>query len=327
MTVHATRRRYAAFTLVELLVVIAIIGVLIALLLPAVQQAREAARRIQCNNNLKQLGLALHNYHDTFLVFPPGKIGTTFPDTYTAATANRRLGWTAFIYPFIEQDNVYQQFVPYMNGDLQIGSPATWPASETRIPALNCPSDPASSKSIGFNSSGAERERAYHSYAGCMGSTGTMIGSDNSGSQLNGMFYSASKTRMRDLTDGTSNTAMVGEIRLAEADGSQSGDSGDDWRGYTFNMAAPNNWFSTRNPPNTATADQLGRCRQDFDDMPCVKVSVSNDNMYLHARSMHPGGALTCLADGSVRFIPETIHTETFQFLGSRNDGQVLGEF
>ncbi|MEW4564812.1 DUF1559 domain-containing protein [Bremerella sp. JC770] len=324
---HAWRRPTAAFTLVELLVVIAIIGVLIALLLPAVQQAREAARRIQCNNNLKQLGLALHNYHDTYLVFPPGKTGDDFPDSYTGATAARRLGWTVFIYPFIEQDNLYEQFVPYMNGTLQLGTPATWPASGTRVAGLNCPSDPNGAKSIGLTSSGEQRERAFHNYSGCMGSTGSMIGSDNSGTQLDGMFFSASEIRMRDVTDGTSNTAMVGEIRLAEADTSLSGDSGDDWRGFAFNMAAPNVWFSTRNPPNTATADQLGRCRQDIADMPCVKVSVSNDNMYLHARSMHPGGALVGLADGSVRFIPETIHTDTFQFLGSRNDGQVLGEF
>lgn len=320
-------RRQSGFTLVELLVVIAIIGILIALLLPAVQQAREAARRMQCSNNLKQVGLAMHNYHDTYLVFPPGKTGSTFPDSYTSTNAAIRLGVTVFLYPFIEQGNVYDQFKPYFNGDVTSGTPSTWAGSETRIEMLNCPSDPGGSRTIGLTSSGEERVRAYHNYAACMGSTGTMIGSDVSATNLNGMFYSQSKTRMRDLTDGTTNTAMMGEIRLAEADGTLSGDSGDDYRGYAFNMAGPNVWLSTRNPPNTATADQILRCRQDIPDMPCLKVSASNDNMYLHSRSMHPGGAQIALADGSVRFVPETIDTTIFQNLGNRSDGNSLGEF
>lgn len=317
-------RRSAGFTLVELLVVIAIIGVLVALLLPAVQQAREAARRMQCSNNIKQVGLALHNYHDTYLVFPPGKVGPDFPGVLDTASSVRRLGWSPLIYPFIEQGNVHELFKPYMNGDIGAGSPATWAGADVRIPSLNCPSDPSGDRSIGLTSGGAERVRAYHSYAGCMGSTGTMVGSDNSGNNLNGIFYSASRTSFRDITDGTSNTAMVGEIRLAEADRALSGDSGDDWRGYAFNMAGPNVWFSTRNPPNTGTADQLIRCRQDLLDMPCLKTST---NMYLHTRSMHPGGVQIGLADASVRFMPETINTLTFQGLGARNDGNVLGEY
>jgi len=317
----------SGFTLIELLVVIAIIAILVALLLPAVQQAREAARRSQCKNNIKQIGLALHNYHDVHSVFPPGVVGSSLAMSTSSNPSVVRLGWTPHVYPFLEYGNVYDLFVPYMNGDLLTSTPATWEGADATIPTFKCPSDPNGSRAMGLTSGGAERSRTYHNYAACMGSTGTVVGSDHSATQLDGMFYSKSSTRMRDVTDGTSNTAMIGEIRLARPDTSLTGDAGDDYHGWSFNMVGPNDWFSTRNPPNTAVSDQLPRCREDLNYLPCVKVSASADNMFNHTRSAHPGGAQIGLADGSVRFVSDNIDTQTFQYLGSRDDGEVLGEF
>ncbi|MDQ3331057.1 MAG: DUF1559 domain-containing protein, partial [Planctomycetota bacterium] len=136
-------RRRLGFTLIELLVVIAIIAVLIALLLPAVQQAREAARRSQCLNNLKQIGLALHNYHDTHLAFPPGWIGA---DQVTGAhdvEGMNGFGWGTMVLPYVEQNNLYQQFrFPLSIVDDVVGPPTNKSLLATKIPVFECPSDP-----------------------------------------------------------------------------------------------------------------------------------------------------------------------------------------
>lgn len=180
-----TRQRHTGFTLVELLVVIAIIGVLIALLLPAVQQAREAARRNSCANNLKQVGLALHNHHDTHGKFPPGYIATT--------TANSTYGWATYILPYIEQDNIYEA----------IGNPRSILDSGVTkggaiIEAYQCPSSTLADKQAdGF---------ARSNYVGNGGYVISASSGDNGG-----FFGESSEFKFRDMVDGTSNTIMVGE--------------------------------------------------------------------------------------------------------------------
>ncbi len=198
------------FTLIELLVVIAIIAILIALLLPAVQQAREAARRSTCKNNLKQIGLALHNYHDTHRVFPPGSIS--------------QHGWlsTTFILPFIDQAPLYQAIKP--NGPIVLTNAIILARVRTVLPAYLCPSsaDPDASK----NSSAQVRVAGIQYPIGLS----NYLAIDGNGdlrcnyglSSFNGIFYQNSKTKIRDITDGTSNTVMFTErstIGVVESEG------------------------------------------------------------------------------------------------------------
>jgi hypothetical protein len=242
-----------------------------------------------------------------------------------------RLGWPLLIYPYIEQTALYQQAAPHMNGTdpdyRPTSSPGVWPGAGLRVPILNCPTDPNGEKSTGLNSSNVSSPRNFVNYLGCLGSTGILInGTDRTATKLDGMFFAMSKVGMRDLTDGTTNTVMVGEIRLLPDDASLPGDDGADWRGHTWNAYGGGAWFSTRNPPNTRVADAHIRCRQDNPQVPCVRVS-SSSNVYLHARSAHVGGAQFATADGSGHFISENIDGDLFRALGSRNGGEVIGEF
>ena len=200
------RHSRRGFTLIELLVVIAIIAVLIALLLPAVQQAREAARRTQCKNNLKQLGLALHNYHDTFLVFPPGQFQ---PLGTNVNSSTNRSCWMQRILPYIDQATLFNTFATNMSGPA--GFASNWPGANTILPALMCPSDPSSPKNA--TASGLANQGFSGNYSVCAGST--TFGVDGGGDKLNGMFFCYSRTSIRDTTDGTSNTLLAGEILLA----------------------------------------------------------------------------------------------------------------
>ena len=312
-------RRSRGFTLIELLVVIAIIAILIALLLPAVQQAREAARRSQCRNNLKQLGLAMHNYHDTARVFPPGGIGPELWSDHptSAALATNRVSWMPMILPQIDQAPLFNSFVPHLDGTSGNYTPWAWPNADTPIPALMCPSDPGSGKNtlLGFQGN----------YSVCMGSTGSRIGTDGTATDLNGMFYQMSSTRMRDLTDGSSNTLLAGENMVFD-DVSGSADSSNDWRGAYFDNYGVTSWISTEFPPNTIQVDRLRRCINK-PNAPCTFTTAADSNTVMYVRSYHEGGAHGLLADGSVRFISENISTVTWNRLGSRADGNVIGEF
>jgi prepilin-type N-terminal cleavage/methylation domain-containing protein/prepilin-type processing-associated H-X9-DG protein len=309
------------FTLIELLVVIAVIGILVALLLPAVQKVREAANRIHCQSNLKQLGLALMNYHTVHGYFPHGtynridETGTTLPPYNNMQ--DRRC-WMQDILPYLEQDSLFRAFDDYMKTH---PSALYFPLNTTIVPTLMCPADPTNPKLRTWNPGGGPDNSQGFSgnYVLCAGNDyfnpGGVAGSTN----LNGMFYALSQVRLSEVTDGTSNTAMSSELILSP-------DVIDnDIRGRYYNPAHCGTLFSTRLPPNTPVADQLDWCSsRPVPQAPCVWVGT---DIFVLARSYHPGGVNLGLVDGSVRFIANAIDPLTYKGLGSRNGNEVLRDF
>ncbi|MFM7039926.1 MAG: DUF1559 domain-containing protein [Planctomycetaceae bacterium] len=309
-------RKVRGFTLIELLVVIAIIAILVALLLPAVQQAREAARRTQCKNNLKQIGLALHNYHDTVNVFPWG-----FDERETL--------WTAMILPQIEQQNLYATLIWQETGPGNwdwVGSPNT-AACSTVIPAFRCPSMPLEPR----DNEGITG-RVPVSYRGV---AGALIASDDLSTRpagfntaqflaleqvnLDGMFYGCSNVRMRDITDGTSNTIMIGESRTSTY--SKDGQQMDYWQ---FGCPQSGGWVYG-GIGGTEYSEGLGSA--------VVRINANLDpNMHgvlmeMSFGSYHVGGAQFTMGDGSVRFISENIDLNLYRSLATRGNGEVVGDF
>jgi len=310
--IRSRTQRSAAFTLIELLVVIAIIAILIGLLLPAVQKVRAAAARAKCSNNLKQVAIGLHSYHDTNSYFPPGQ----YNNFYSNDGPWIRGCFVQPLLPYIEQSPLY---AIYETAHATNGSWAlVVPNKDTIIPPLVCPADPSSPKTQTRDTNvvnGASVVQGLHTnYVVCSGST-----SYGNGQNLNGMFYVKSRTKMTDVTDGTSNTAMVGEI-LVSPDV-----SANDLRGRYCNSWEGNNWFSTLNPPNTALQD-----RQNYQGQSIVMApitTIGNDgSQNLNARSQHTGGVNMGLGDGSVRFIRNTVDATAYRSLGSRALGEVPGE-
>ncbi|MCC6510430.1 MAG: DUF1559 domain-containing protein [Pirellulaceae bacterium] len=321
------RNRRFAFTLVELLVVIAIIGVLVGLLLPAVQSAREAARRMQCSNNLKQLALAQHNYHDTFKKFAPGGL-EMFVDWQPLGHRGSHL---LKLLPFIEQNNLYSQinFAGTVNGVPNAGviSPRNQRLTDGRLlrqlilPALVCPSDPAGgwhptsnwamtnyTASMGsqymFSSNGCQE---YNRPNGTRGHGTTADGGQVSGI-ISRLHWSAG---IAELTDGTSNTILMGEIRPVCGDYTQ--------RPWVDEDAF---WVGTLGPINFPTCPgepgyNAGPGCNGITSRPCSQAF----------KSKHVGGAQFALGDGSVRFIQQSIAWDVYQNLGGRRDGNVIGEY
>ncbi|UUO08729.1 DUF1559 domain-containing protein [Blastopirellula sp. J2-11] len=310
--------RKAGFTLVELLVVIAIIGVLIALLLPAVQQAREAARRMQCTNNLKQLGLAMHNYHDTFGKFAPGVVGRANYDPPASSPQFEKCPptWMQMILPFIEQGNLYDGMKQHFaTGNMA----ATAPGRFTVIEALTCPSDPNGPKVIdtGASSQWYERWGFNGNYVACSGSDYFTPSGDPYMLNRNGIFYAKSATKFGDIVDGASNTALMSEILLVPYGGA-SGEVIDLRGGYYFGRRITA-CFSTQEPPNTLVGDRLSTC-QSVSYAPCNGQGV--DDSIMHVRSRHTGGANVTLGDASVRFVSETVNRSVFQAYGTRANSE-----
>ncbi len=299
--------RRAGFTLIELLVVIAIIAILIGLLVPAVQKVREAAARTQCVNNLKQLALACHAYHDVNRRMAAGQLNPGTADAPAgsfpgAVTGRDRHPWTVLVMPYYEQQTLYNTLIS------QVAAGAgPWGAAcrTTVIPTLICPSDP--------NGGFVAGEGSAANYVGCFGST--MY--SNTG---NGIFYPQSKTRMADITDGTSNTLLLGEILV--------GNGGDDRRGRIWNSWAGENFFSTLYGPNTLNADVCWTCGTVMTNNPCSANTSGIANNVQTSRSTHPGGVNSAMADGTVRFITNSIPTGTWQAISTRSGGEVIpGDF
>ncbi|WP_237226405.1 DUF1559 domain-containing protein [Rubinisphaera sp. JC750] len=304
---HAKSR--SAFTLIELLVVIAIIAILVALLLPAVQQAREAARRSSCKNNLKQLGIAMHNYHDVMSTLPMGAIKA--PNIADAGTSGYL--WVRYILPYIEQAAIYDAWdenIPYHNG-------GNLPLIRTVIPGYLCPSDTATKT---WNNA------PNYNYAVNYGNTTLERTSPHNGVDFkpSPFHYSTSTTgkayKLRDLTDGTTNTMLMAEIRQ--------GPVNSDLRGliwYTHHSG-----FTAHYPPNATNPDYLSGsfCQAASANMgmPCAASSATNPRSF-SARSRHKGGVQILLGDASVRFVSENIDLGTWRNLSTMQDGEVIGEF
>jgi prepilin-type N-terminal cleavage/methylation domain-containing protein/prepilin-type processing-associated H-X9-DG protein len=303
------------FTLVELLVVIAIIGILVALLLPAVQAAREAARRTECNNNLKQLGLALHNHHDVLKTLPPGGQEQVLivPNPSASATYVSGASWLVFILPYNEQNNLYTKYnqaASYTNSaNLAIGN--------IKVSGYICPSGVTLESGNSGEATGGQRNYTTH-YYGNMGPTGTATingttltySSSGNGSNTHwsahgplGFYREQStahkfKARLADFTDGTSNTIMVAERSQKEPAGVNSYRS---WiRGCGGGCGACKN---VTNPINAT-------------------YYTSNNFNDISFGSNHPGGMNVGLGDGSVRFVAQTINMNTYKAISSRNSGE-----
>ena len=318
---HSALRRAAAFTLVELLVVIAIIGILVALLLPAVQSARAAARRMQCSNHLKQLGLALHNYHTAHEQFPPAQYiqidskaaGNPSPDDWV------RWSWFASILPYVEQMALADIYADHLSKP-RTGSFSytNLPEKTTIAPTFMCPSDPANPKI--HNGSSQSNSQGFHgNYVLNAGDTFFNEGGYANSASLNGVFYVGSDTRIDDIKDGTTNTLLSSEIILVR-DGAI-GSGKEDIRGRYHNVAHAGALFSTLYPPNTTEPDRHNYCINDVAQAPCTPTGT---NVIVSVRSYHSGGALCGLCDGSVRFLPETIDLTVFHALGTRSGREVV---
>lgn len=326
------RADHKGFTLVELLVVIAIIGILVGLLLPAVQAAREAARRMQCSNNVKQLALANHNHHDARKAFPP--ILTTGS---SGATYSTQHNWLTYTLPYIEQSNVWSlvsfptrrpddPFYTTSNVDNSALGNAidmnNLPASRVWIPTFICPSDPVG----GTRQPEADGGRAPTNYVGNQGSSVSFT-------QGNGIFFRNSKIRFGDVTDGSSNTYLVSEclrgdfnlstlrdnyvgvrnvsnaadISTCQALTPNFSDRGGAWIGGQ----SLNSTFVTTRPPNDRFVD-------------CWGPSFGSTNFA--ARSFHTGGVNMGYCDGSVRFLSSAIDQMVYASFGTREGGEVPTE-
>lgn len=290
-----SRRRSTGFTLIELLVVIAIIAILIALLLPAVQQAREAARRTQCKNNLSQLGIALHNYEMSYEMLPPGSVNPTGPIVNTAS--GYHVSWIVQELPMIDQSHVFAQF------DFQEGAygQKNQTIRELKIETLTCPSD----FRLTFDVQGLGRVVAS-SYAGCFGGDDVPIDVTN-----NGLLYLNSSTNHREIRDGSSNTIVVGEKAAPRKATDLGWTSGTNATLRNTGVSINQGW----DVPSGMASRNVAR------SIPPTETATGGFS------SNHVGGAQFLLADGAVRFVSENIDVQTFSWLGNRDDLQIVGDF
>ncbi|MBX6314198.1 MAG: DUF1559 domain-containing protein [Isosphaeraceae bacterium] len=332
------------FTLIELLVVIAIIGVLIALLLPAVQSAREAARRAQCTNNLKQIGLAMHNYQSANNCLPPGMKGCCWGT------------WLVFILPYVEQQAMYNAWNSYGNyvyggnfdGLLRYNGVCNITVTSSRINAYLCPSDPSNQNYAGY--SALNKLVTSHNYVVNFGNLninqGSLVGSSfqpyivYNGIQypfLGGPFSDigspvadnatwspqeqvAPTVNFNSITDGLSNTLMTSELLVGTTSGSKKDLRGFSWWAYS---TAFTGWLT----PNTSQPDMMqsaGYCNYPYPMNPPCTAATQALGIMLAARSKHPGGVNTGMCDGSVKFIKNSINPYIWRSLSSTHGGEVI---
>ena len=339
---HRRPYRKTGFTLIELLVVIAIIAILVALLLPAVQQAREAARRTQCKNNLKQMGLALHNYESTHSTFPPGFISIATTTFDAGGSSNQAVdesgpGWGVFamILPFIDGANLNNN----IDYNLSIIDPANAAARSSKISSYLCPSDTFDDLVTVFEGdsvAGTVTNTVIVDDLGPVSYVGSLAGADANapGYQgryeepgFNGMFHRNVAVRIRDITDGTSNTIGIGE---------RSG------------MFVNNGWAGVIDERAGAATGGVTIHTDDIVQQrglagPQVRPAITMVGVHVRSGgpggpgstsgspggfwSPHVGGCQFLLMDGSVRLIGQSIDIQSYRNLAARNDGQVLGEF
>jgi len=299
------RARAHGFTLIELLVVIAIIAVLIALLLPAVQSAREAARRIQCVNNLKQLALASHNYVDVNLCFPSGGVKTRFYELTAPCAGNHQSSYYIALLSFFEQSPVANAW----NFSVNYQGPENSTVTQTGLSSLWCPSDPPASQPDGsFRSTyGVQYDMRYHSYKG---NAGAFFGVARNSSPpcpvfaaqmaaSTGVIHLYSSTSIGAITDGTSNTMLIGESAFGKLPPGRW-----DWQ-----------WWTSGNNADTLAVTLYPLNPQKKLNNPDFNAGYQGVNvgvMYQAFSSQHPSGANFAFCDGSVKFLKDTIQTMPF---------------
>ena len=297
-------RRSRGFTLVELLVVIAIIGILVGLLLPAVQAAREAARRMQCSNNMHQLGIALHNYADAHKKFPPGTIGRnpTNPANYLA----KRTPFIRFMLDFLEQGNRGRVYDDNLNWHLQPAS--NWPIVFSFLPSWQCPSD--------------ETYRMENNpFLDYKGNYGVNWGAQTqvvTTSTLQGPFYYHYGARFADITDGTSNTFAMLEMLQAPSFAADPIDR----RGRPWNEDSSCYQLSADLSPNSRAPDRGVCVNRPEKKLPCISGG-SIGQFTLAARSRHTGGVEVMMCDASVQFLSDSIDILTYRALSTQAGGEV----
>lgn len=327
---NTSASRRSAFTLIELLVVIAIIGVLVALLLPAVQAARESSRRTQCANNLKQLGIALHNYHDALGRFPLGASHPTLAN-WNNINNDHHGSFLVGLLPFMEQQNLYDA----CDFATDTAFNSVLPGSTTKVHSvwintLICPSDekkywdgnplypvaPNSTKGMRWATSHYGASMGNQTFGPCpfqgnMFGTGSAIhGHDLTGSMISGVFsHVAWSAKMSDLLDGTHATIALGEIRPKCS-----------WHARDGWMHINSLWFATTCPINYKNCEN-----ESGYSTTCAAPSAWSCDMGFKSR--HRGGAQFVFCDGNVRLLQDNIDYNTYQRLGDRSDGQPVADF
>lgn len=341
-----SKRSVRGFTLVELLVVIAIIGILVALLLPAVQAAREAARRMSCGNNLKQIGLALHNYHDKFKSFPPARVRSANHALEPSAWLTNNTSWHARILPEMEQQPLYDRIDwTLMNGSTSHANHAAVRA--TVLPMYRCPSDggkgnfPWTDKAtnVRYTGSAALTSDGPTNYVGCVGHDVLV----QAAAATRGIFarsqvdmntrIGTGTTSMADVIDGTSNTLAVSECIIGFVRSAvNSTITNPDLVTGAANGCGPNptilqngagsgagrgiSWFRGYEPAQFLFTSLMTPNSNLWD------CGANSDNIMMAARSAHPGGVQGCRADGSVSFYSSTVDFDAWKFHGGMKDGQ-----
>jgi prepilin-type N-terminal cleavage/methylation domain-containing protein/prepilin-type processing-associated H-X9-DG protein len=303
-------RRCRAFTLIELLVVVALIGVLIALLLPAVQSAREAARRTQCVNNLKQIGLAMHNYHGMHDTFPPGYISSTQGGLPAGPDIGPGWGWATMLLYHLEQGPLYSA----VNFSLATTDPGSGTVRRPSLSVFLCPSNTGASGPLTIKDGSGTilvSDLAPGQYVAVAGQWEP----EEFPAQNTGVFYRNSRIGLRDITDGSSSTLLAGERSQNVANAA--------WVGMIPLGQACNNPTWPVQDCEASNVLILGHTGPSPDenwiDVPNYKKAGADD-----FHSLHPGGCNFLFGDGSVRFVKETINPLVFSYLATRAGGEVV---